>query len=578
MLSTLPLPRPDELLYSVLARFSWRLQITGGKRLNLILFGTTGVNALCELPRRLDLLRSRIPSIHPLSRANLLQEFTLSPFFAPFLEPRRADALAEVLLSNAGQHRVRRSYATDRKAGFRACPKCVAEDLAYDGEPYWRRVHQVPGVIVCSQHRMFLVETDVAKPAEERQLYRLPPIKLARSPSTELDCRIPAENDLLWLAQTAGWLLGQKDWRVRPEAWQALYQRHLASLRFIDSNSTLRLRALIAELRNRFPPDLLVRLGCDESRGPELIARVGTRLPGLRPPLHHLLFWRFLDLDSQQIQEELAEVEHKLICLAPPEIGFSGRTSGRRYSSEWLQRLHTLWADKSITVCRVAKMLGVDFETVKRQARKLGLVARENESPGQRRVIPRFEIRAQLKVWKTEWLGLRRKYRTKAMSFLRAEKPSLYWALRRHDPVWLAKHTPTRACSGKMRKPSVDWTARDRGFLPLLKSAYGKLVDGSPCPERITAYSLWSKLPVSDLRRQTHRLPRCARFIRRVAESPLAYALRRLPHVASQLRIAGKSVTRTNLCKGASLPPRLCSHPAIVGLVDRLISSGGRHS
>lgn len=578
MLNTLPLPKPDELLYSVLARLSWRLQIRGGKRLNLILFGTTGVNALCELPRRLRSLQLRIPSIHPLSRADLLQELTLFPIFAPFLDPARADKLAEELWSNAGQHRVRRSHATHRTQGFRACPKCLAEDIACDGEPYWRRVHQVPGVVVCSKHQVFLLQTEVANPTEERQLYRTPPEELARSQATELDCRIPSQKDLLWVAQAAVWLLGLKDWRVRPEAWLALYRSQLAALGLIEFASTLRFRELVSRLDNRFPLEFLRQLGCSGSNGPELIARAATRLPGLRPPLHHILVWRFLQLETQQIQEALARKEQKATDVVLPKPGFSGRTGGRRYSFEWLQRLRSLWANKSIPVSRVAKALGVDFETVKRQARKLGLVALENESTGQRRLTPRFEIRAQLNGWKVEWLELRRNHRGKSMNFLRARQPSLYWALRRHDPVWLAKHTPSRAHGRVNRKRSVNWLERDRVFLRQLRSAFSQAFASSPCPERITPFFLWSKLPVAALQRQSHRLPRCARFIRRVAESPLAYALRRLPHVARQLRTEGKSMTRTNLCKGASLPPRLCGHPSIVGLVDRLTSSGGRHS
>lgn len=42
---------------------------------------------------------------------------------------------------------------------LRFCPKCIEYDIRVFGEPYWHRKHQVPGVTVCSIHKISLCET-----------------------------------------------------------------------------------------------------------------------------------------------------------------------------------------------------------------------------------------------------------------------------------------------------------------------------------------------------------------------------------------------------------------------------------
>src|SRR5258708_36250857 len=42
---------------------------------------------------------------------------------------------------------------------LRFCPACVRKDRATFGETYWHRMHHLPGIDVCPQHRMFLENT-----------------------------------------------------------------------------------------------------------------------------------------------------------------------------------------------------------------------------------------------------------------------------------------------------------------------------------------------------------------------------------------------------------------------------------
>lgn len=44
---------------------------------------------------------------------------------------------------------------------FRVCPFCVRVDREQFGEPYWHRIHQVPGVLACPHHSVYLENSSV---------------------------------------------------------------------------------------------------------------------------------------------------------------------------------------------------------------------------------------------------------------------------------------------------------------------------------------------------------------------------------------------------------------------------------
>lgn len=52
---------------------------------------------------------------------------------------------------------------------MRYCPACYQEDLQLYGEPYWHRRHQLPDMQICTKHRCWLVDTDVAYNSTRQQ-------------------------------------------------------------------------------------------------------------------------------------------------------------------------------------------------------------------------------------------------------------------------------------------------------------------------------------------------------------------------------------------------------------------------
>jgi hypothetical protein len=87
-------------------------------------------------------------------RKELILGHTLTPFFDSL------DKLKPNKPGRPGQHlRTYQKRAPLRIDGDQAlfCPQCAAEDVAFWGFSYWRRGHQLPGVLCCSTHAMPLV-------------------------------------------------------------------------------------------------------------------------------------------------------------------------------------------------------------------------------------------------------------------------------------------------------------------------------------------------------------------------------------------------------------------------------------
>ncbi len=160
MLTFFPEPYPDELFYSVLARYHLRSSNSSIKDTLRDLFNSDSVVATIDLPSHLNKLCSNLPLGSTLTSSEMLNKHTLYPLFAPFLPEDRAQKIKEMMLSENGNgiHMSSGVMASGIKVtkDLHFCPKCFDEDILRYGEPYWHRIHQVPGVFICPIHNTIL--------------------------------------------------------------------------------------------------------------------------------------------------------------------------------------------------------------------------------------------------------------------------------------------------------------------------------------------------------------------------------------------------------------------------------------
>lgn len=98
--------------------------------------------------------------------------YTMVDAYARFFPTqRKRSTYAYVVNGNPlAVHRMGISQANGNHCpAMRYCPVCYQEDLQLYGEPYWHRSHQLPDMQICTKHRCWLVDTDVAYNSTRQQ-------------------------------------------------------------------------------------------------------------------------------------------------------------------------------------------------------------------------------------------------------------------------------------------------------------------------------------------------------------------------------------------------------------------------
>ena len=155
-----PLPYTDELIYSVVARAGAHMGITSPKQLLDEVFESRAVIATVDLPNHLECLSRLYPKASGYSVKRLAYEHTLFPLYAPFTtEERRKQCLEKMAAnSNGAIHLVLGVAASRLKQSryLRYCPECLRQQLACQGEYYWKRQWQIMGAECCLEHGQLL--------------------------------------------------------------------------------------------------------------------------------------------------------------------------------------------------------------------------------------------------------------------------------------------------------------------------------------------------------------------------------------------------------------------------------------
>lgn len=153
----IPLPLPDELIYSTISRgllrsgYPRRLfsELVLGRRNTLCPHAPAGLNALAKL-----LYGGAMTGEH------LLDNHTVARAWLPFA--LSSESVRERLLSagDAGKcPNAKRAFEFRFSVGLRCCAQCMEDDRRDHGEAYWHREHQTPEARVCLKHGSVLMES-----------------------------------------------------------------------------------------------------------------------------------------------------------------------------------------------------------------------------------------------------------------------------------------------------------------------------------------------------------------------------------------------------------------------------------
>ena len=515
MIGYFPDPYPDELFYSLCARYSERMQYPGKTAVHQDLFGLLMGNATIDLPGHLDFFAAALPPGHRCGEVNrVIERHTLWPLYRPFLPVDRQQAVLVAMRGVTGYrpdlHAGMAGTIIPRPEWLRFCPKCAAEDQAQFGECYWHRTHQAIGVYLCPNHEVLLENSSVGvgwrRPSAE---FVAAEAVLQPTPARTLPPSHLWRDHLLFLSRETARLLDQPALEVNQVTLRKRYKVALVERGLASYTGVVKTKRLLQAFVDFYPADLLDWLHCSLD-GPVKVPWLGRLVPesdrSVQHPLRHLLFMHFLGHTSQTFFALPLELQPfgqgPWPCLNPVcphyqqpvidtyrlerrhharpvgtfscECGYQYRRKGPDrseddrfrgkcvdYGTVWDMELRHLWFDPTQSMVRTARHLGVTERTLQRQAGRLGLPF---PAPGSR--IVTHSRRTPLPLERVDPCPLPEpadEYRARWLKIL-ADKPDLgrhqlqrtfrstYDWLHRHDWEWLMAHLPPSQNPGHLPK------------------------------------------------------------------------------------------------------------------------------
>jgi hypothetical protein len=166
MLAYFPKAYSDEILYSLIARYSIHTgQENNQKAVIEDVFGKRTAVAIPDMPCNLNIFSERVFFVWRVSVSDLISVYTLANFYLPFLSKAQATKIIKSMKSEYGGNIHTRAGITASSIAvnqcFRYCPVCTKEQQKKLGETYWKRQHQLPCVNICLEHSCELIDSNV---------------------------------------------------------------------------------------------------------------------------------------------------------------------------------------------------------------------------------------------------------------------------------------------------------------------------------------------------------------------------------------------------------------------------------
>ena len=173
MISNFPIPYPNELIYSVIARYAVHNGIISPKYLTEELFNSRNLTPTYDLPSHLDRLASYLPDHY--DALILINQHTLLPIYQPF---QPDTVMIYAIQALRGEHyqslhtRLGKNASRIKSVNFfRFCPHCWQEQMEQYGEVYWKCSWQITGYEYCTRHQQPLFVSCIPCNGIDRKFY-----------------------------------------------------------------------------------------------------------------------------------------------------------------------------------------------------------------------------------------------------------------------------------------------------------------------------------------------------------------------------------------------------------------------
>lgn len=586
-----PVPYPDEILYSVLCRHHIRCGIPSARQTNLAVWGKIYGKKLF-LPDGIENLVSQIPLSVNLTADRFINESTIFPLLKPFLTREKSYALINAIkFGNKDIYNIigfSRVFTLQHRF-LRYCSQCVESDTKMYGEPYWHRIHQLPGIYVCPIHSEPLIESGVGFDYLRNEYFPLiaAPMKSTQSYNDDIAMK------LFNFAQDTMWLLKYGYELKNSEHTAELYDDWFRVGKYRDFSGKTGSKRLAQDLIDYYGQEFLTMFGAYDFGACAWIKRIIQHQQSFQHPLHHLLLMRFLAGSANEfftgsgeplpeylpfgappypcrnyvcdyhLQDVIAIIDIKKANGEPfanficPHCGFTYRRSGNTpKEKQYTGQIHILdygykWEETTTQLLsagtspyKIARDFHCDVRTILTFGVEHNLLSPERRME-RNPYIPtdspqrKIEFDEQLVHYRQRWRTLRETNPIATRNPLRMIDPKCYEWLKKNDHEWFEINAPPS------KKAAPTWTDSDDDYLERVDNAIKQIRASPGRPKRVSIAAIGKKAgiikPYNKL--ASDKLPKTKAFVAENVDTLEQWQKRKILWAVQQMRERGEIIT-----------------------------------
>lgn len=314
MISFFPTRYDDELLFSVISRYKEIGGFTDKQAFMQSLYNKRKTTYSVQLPIQMQDLVNNLPPYTLLTANKLIEENTLAPYYTSFMSEEQTMNIYWAMIGD-------NSKSIDAMLGtlswnptsykyLRYCSKCLEEDFERYGESYWRRLHQVTGVLICDKHHMPLQESNLLA-NNLRKDYSSPNYQICKD-NQEIpdypDKIVKLNTELINNIKT---LFKYDSQRKDADFFRLIYISTLNNMGFVSESGNIKGQQLKKVFIEYYSEEYLSLLEStiDPNKENTWFSRMTRDTKKNKNPLHHLLYIQFLNLNLQALFDQQEPVK-----------------------------------------------------------------------------------------------------------------------------------------------------------------------------------------------------------------------------------------------------------------------------
>ncbi|RNB82118.1 transposase [Brevibacillus nitrificans] len=622
MLPFFPTPYPDELMYSVCARYHLWSRNVSYKETMFELFTSRTATAVIDLPNRINHLFSQLPVGTTNTPDKLIRLHTLFPLYCPFLSNEKSEMVnTRMKTSITGNiHNAIGIMASSIPSlpYLRYCPKCMESDSEKYGEPYWHRSHQIFGVNLCPIHFAPLFNTEILVTSRQnKHSFQILSDQIVQRDTekiymTSLDHQIA-------IAKAAFWLLNNEPPSIGLVELRNHYLSYLNQAGLMTVTGRVRQKLFISKFNELYGPSFLddvnsaVSIACQDNWLMKLVRspRSATH------PIRHILLMLFLGITPQvffkkdvnniglpfgngpwpclnaaashyrkkTINTNITTRDSKMkvpVGTFSCSCGFTYSRRGpdhnetdhykigriKNFGPVWEAKLKDL-SKKKYSLRHMARHLKVDPQTIKNQLRRL---EDQNDVDISKMAVEKQQSLDQRRqLYRDSWIELMNTNPGKTKTQLRLLAQAEFTWLYRNDHDWLTQHSPQiKEAGSSPRECRVNWELRDDYYQERVLETIEGMRNSSQKPIRITVSFVAKKIgQLSRLQKNFDKLPKTRRVLNDVVESRDTFQMNRVKYAHENMLRTGIKVAKWKLERLSGLKPGYSKQ--VVELVEELV-------